>query len=142
MAELSLDEEETMLKRRRADAKRAAFEAQRNNRRQDGIGGVVTAGGGVGTADDEDCGGDADGLAAGWRERYYRNKLGIKLGTGSPGGGAAAAAASGGQGGGTVLGGGPRCLGTVCAEYVQGLRWVLEYYYQGCAAWGWCGPQP
>ena len=31
----------------------------------------------------------------------------------------------------------PPRLAAVCAEYVKGLRWVLEYYYQGCPAWGW-----
>jgi 5'-3' exoribonuclease 1 len=54
----------------------------------------------------------AAGLAA-WRERYYREKLGAKD---------------------------PAARRQVVEHYVQGLHWVLEYYYRGVASWNWFYP--
>jgi len=31
-------------------------------------------------------------------------------------------------------------ISTLCRYYWEGLNWVLLYYYQGCAAWGWYFP--
>lgn len=55
---------------------------------------------------------DGDGAAAlaAWRSRYYRDKLG---------------------------GVDPR---KVVHAYVEGLHWVLEYYYRGVASWTWFYP--
>lgn len=46
----------------------------------------------------------------GWRERYYATKL-----EGTP-------------------------SQKVAEHYVEGLCWVMRYYYQGCPAWGWHFP--
>ncbi|GIQ79460.1 5'-3' exoribonuclease [Kipferlia bialata] len=29
----------------------------------------------------------------------------------------------------------------ICQHYIDGLRWVLKYYYVGCTDWGWCYPE-
>lgn len=52
---------------------------------------------------------------AGWKDRYYCHKLHIPRDA-------------------TDV---RRC---VCKEYVQGLCWVLMYYYQGVQDWGWFYP--
>jgi 5'-3' exoribonuclease 1 len=31
----------------------------------------------------------------------------------------------------------PKQLGQIVFRYIEGLQWVLHYYYDGVAAWGW-----
>lgn len=31
-------------------------------------------------------------------------------------------------------------INQICRQYLQGLMWVLTYYYEGCSAWGWYYP--
>lgn len=51
----------------------------------------------------------------GWRDRYYQSKFGVAPGD-------------------------EKFRKTVAHAYVQGLCWVLRYYYQGCASWKWYFP--
>ena len=50
----------------------------------------------------------------GWRERYYKDKLGIDDS--------------------------PATRRDMAAEYVRGLRWVSRYYFQGVPSWHWYYP--
>jgi len=61
---------------------------------------------------------EGGGGLARWREAYYEEKLEL----GSRGEPADAA------------------LARLCAAYVEGLAWVLAYYYRGVASWGWFYP--
>ena len=68
---------------------------------------------------------------AGWRERYYSEKLGLPIpkdGVSSSGGGG---------GNDTRL---KDAVGAMVKEYVRGLAWVLRYYYEGVASWTWFYP--
>ncbi|KAG8833381.1 hypothetical protein FRC17_010777 [Serendipita sp. 399] len=47
-----------------------------------------------------------------WKRDYYRDKLGIKYEDKEP-------------------------LSTLIFRYVEGLQWVMHYYYSGVASWGW-----
>lgn len=47
-----------------------------------------------------------------WKDKYYKDKLGFSCNeTGK--------------------------LTEMCQNYVEGLQWVLYYYYRGCQSWGW-----
>nr|CAG4718799.1 unnamed protein product [Naegleria fowleri] len=50
----------------------------------------------------------------GWRARYYKEKMGIELGTDE--------------------------YWNVSLKYLEGLVWVFRYYYTGCDSWGWFYP--
>ncbi|KAG2387065.1 hypothetical protein C9374_002100 [Naegleria lovaniensis] len=50
----------------------------------------------------------------GWRARYYKEKMGIELGTDE--------------------------YWDVSLKYLEGLVWVFRYYYTGCDSWGWFYP--
>ncbi|XP_061443976.1 5'-3' exoribonuclease 2 isoform X2 [Rhineura floridana] len=52
---------------------------------------------------------------AGWKQRYYKNKFDVDVSDKNF-----------------------RCK--VVQSYVEGLCWVLQYYYQGCASWKWYYP--
>ena len=47
----------------------------------------------------------------GWKERYYSIKLG------------------------------DAAVSDVVLSYVEGLVWVMSYYYKGVPDWSWCGPE-
>lgn len=47
-----------------------------------------------------------------WKDRYYKNKLGFSIND-------------------------TEKLTDITENYVEGLQWVLYYYYRGCASWGW-----
>ena len=51
----------------------------------------------------------------GWKEMYYREKLGLKIGEAPP-------------------------LRELRQAYFEGLSWVLRYYYRGVASWTWYYP--
>ena len=51
----------------------------------------------------------------GWKEMYYREKLGLKVGQAPP-------------------------LAELRQAYFEGLSWVLQYYYRGVASWTWYYP--
>ncbi|KAL7420980.1 5'-3' exoribonuclease 2 [Cryptotrichosporon argae] len=51
----------------------------------------------------------------GYRERYYRQKFGVELGD-------------------------REFIDQITRSYMEGLCWVLEYYYQGVPAWDWYYP--
>ena len=51
----------------------------------------------------------------GWKEMYYREKLGLKIGEAPP-------------------------LAELRQAYFEGLNWVLRYYYRGVASWTWYYP--
>jgi 5'-3' exoribonuclease 1 len=51
----------------------------------------------------------------GWKEMYYREKLGLKVGQPPP-------------------------LAELRQAYFEGLSWVLQYYYRGVASWTWFYP--
>ena len=51
----------------------------------------------------------------GWKEMYYREKLGLKVGQAPP-------------------------LAELRQAYFEGLNWVLQYYYRGVASWTWYYP--
>jgi 5'-3' exoribonuclease 1 len=58
--------------------------------------------------------GDKTAALAAWKKRYYLDKLGLPH---------------------------PETQGRAVLEsYVQGLHWVLEYYYRGVASWNWFYP--
>jgi len=54
----------------------------------------------------------------GWKNRYYRAKFKVEYDAKKP----------------------PAIIKTLFQEYVRGLCWVMLYYYQGCASWGWFFP--
>lgn len=54
--------------------------------------------------------------AAGWKDRYYVAKFGPEAGAD------------------------PRFRRAMCTHYIEGLCWVLQYYYKGVASWGWYFP--
>ena len=58
--------------------------------------------------------GGEEGLQA-WKDTYYREKLGLKIGEAAP-------------------------LGEIRQAYFDGLNWVLRYYYRGVASWTWYYP--
>ena len=33
--------------------------------------------------------------------------------------------------------GDPQAMGDLIYRYVEGLQWVMHYYYSGVASWGW-----
>ncbi|GAV54367.1 hypothetical protein ZYGR_0AL00990 [Zygosaccharomyces rouxii] len=47
-----------------------------------------------------------------WKDRYYKEKLGFSIHD-------------------------TEKLTDITENYVEGLQWVLYYYYRGCASWGW-----
>ncbi|KAL3234998.1 hypothetical protein RNJ44_02786 [Nakaseomyces bracarensis] len=47
-----------------------------------------------------------------WKAEYYRTKFGIKRDE-------------------------PERIVDICNNYIEGLQWVLFYYYRGCQSWGW-----
>jgi 5'-3' exoribonuclease 2 len=53
---------------------------------------------------------------AGWKERYYEEKLGVK---------------------GEAVG---PAITSLVKSYVEGLCWVMKYYYEGVASWNWYYP--
>ena len=59
----------------------------------------------------EEGGGGIDG----WKEMYYREKLGLKIGEAPP-------------------------LADLRQAYFEGLSWVLQYYYRGVVSWTWYYP--
>ncbi|KAL7984642.1 hypothetical protein Chor_003212 [Crotalus horridus] len=52
---------------------------------------------------------------AGWKQRYYKNKFDVDVND-------------------------KKFRRKVVQSYVEGLCWVLRYYYQGCASWKWYYP--
>ena len=58
--------------------------------------------------------GGEEGLQA-WKDTYYREKLGLKIGEAAP-------------------------LKEIRQAYFDGLNWVLRYYYRGVASWTWYYP--
>ncbi|XP_048371455.1 5'-3' exoribonuclease 2 isoform X2 [Sphaerodactylus townsendi] len=52
---------------------------------------------------------------AGWKQRYYKNKFDVDVSD-------------------------AKFRRRVVQSYVEGLCWVLQYYYQGCASWKWYYP--
>ena len=58
--------------------------------------------------------GGEEGLQA-WKDQYYREKLGLKMGEAAP-------------------------LAEIRQAYFDGLNWVLRYYYRGVASWTWYYP--
>uniref|UniRef100_A0A8D0GMQ6 5'-3' exoribonuclease n=1 Tax=Sphenodon punctatus TaxID=8508 RepID=A0A8D0GMQ6_SPHPU len=52
---------------------------------------------------------------AGWKQRYYKNKFDVEVSD-------------------------EKFRRKVVQSYVEGLCWVLRYYYQGCASWKWYYP--
>nr|XP_056718503.1 5'-3' exoribonuclease 2 [Euleptes europaea] len=52
---------------------------------------------------------------AGWKQRYYKNKFDVEVSDN-------------------------KFRRRVVQSYVEGLCWVLRYYYQGCASWKWYYP--
>uniref|UniRef100_A0A803SMQ2 5'-3' exoribonuclease n=1 Tax=Anolis carolinensis TaxID=28377 RepID=A0A803SMQ2_ANOCA len=52
---------------------------------------------------------------AGWKQRYYKNKFDVDVND-------------------------KKFRHKVVQSYVEGLCWVLRYYYQGCASWKWYYP--
>ncbi|GFR47876.1 hypothetical protein Agub_g9685, partial [Astrephomene gubernaculifera] len=53
----------------------------------------------------------------GWKDRYYHEKLRVPAGPGQQ-----------------------RMLRSIVAAYVEGLCWVMKYYYEGVASWRWFYP--
>ena len=49
----------------------------------------------------------------GWRERYYQNKFNVNIGSSH------------------------KFQEEIVQHYVQGLCWVLQYYYHGVPSWDW-----
>lgn len=47
-----------------------------------------------------------------WKDKYYKDKLGFSFNE-------------------------TEKLTELCQNYVEGLQWVLYYYYRGCQSWGW-----
>ena len=58
---------------------------------------------------------EGGGGIEGWKEMYYREKLGLKVGEAPP-------------------------LAELRQAYFEGLSWVLQYYYRGVASWTWYYP--
>ena len=58
---------------------------------------------------------EGGGGIEGWKEMYYREKLGLKVGEAPP-------------------------LQELRQAYFEGLSWVLRYYYRGVASWTWYYP--
>jgi len=54
----------------------------------------------------------------GWRERYYKAKFGIDINAPED----------------------QPFLKTLAKAYMEGIQWVLRYYYQGCCSWTWYFP--
>lgn len=52
----------------------------------------------------------------GWKQRYYMNKFGVAIDEDW------------------------QFQQEIVRSYVQGLAWVLQYYYQGCPSWNWYYP--
>ncbi|CAN6599240.1 5'-3' exoribonuclease 1 [Trichomonascus vanleenenianus] len=50
-----------------------------------------------------------------WKKKYYKDKFGIKSGEPE----------------------GQEVIKDVAENYLEGLQWVLYYYYTGCKSWGW-----
>lgn len=65
--------------------------------------------------DDDEPADDVRLWEDGWKERYFRNKFDVSMKD-------------------------YNFRRTVVKSYVQGLCWVLSYYYQGCASWKWFFP--
>lgn len=58
---------------------------------------------------------DTSQLNPEWHEKYYRNKY-------------------------WVSGDDNRIIPVICYKYVEGICWVMKYYFQGCASWSWYYP--
>lgn len=55
---------------------------------------------------------------AGWRDRYYLAKMGLDRHRAEH----------------------RKALDALFKCYTEGLAWVFQYYYQGCASWSWYYP--
>jgi 5'-3' exoribonuclease 2 len=63
----------------------------------------------------EDDGDDVKLWQPGWKERFYQKKMGVELAD-------------------------TDFIRRLVKSYVEGLCWVLRYYYQGCPSWKWYYP--